>query len=139
MLVVLGKRHRVELDIKNYLQLCIGSKKIGKTGLTADLAREIYGDIEKLLIVSIGKEKAYEAIDNSIYEEPQDWTELIEIVDELIDNADSYDFDIVSFDTIDEIIPMAEAEVIRMHTRTYKEVPKSFNSCFGGLIASSLY
>lgn len=127
----LGKKHRVELDIKKYMHLIIGDKKVGKTGLTADLAKEIYGDIEKLLIVSIGKEKAYEAIDGAIYEEPQDWTELMEIVDALVENKDKYKFDMVSFDTIDEIIPMAEEEVIRLHTIAYKEVPKSFNACFG--------
>lgn len=102
-----------------------------KTGLTADIAKEIYGNIEKLLIVSIGKEKAYEAIDGAIYEEPQNWTELMEIVDKLAENVDEYGFDMVSFDTIDEIIPMAEEEVIRLHTVAYKEVPKSFNACFG--------
>lgn len=132
MLVALGKRHRVELDIKKYMHLIIGDKKIGKTGLTADMAREIYGDIGKLLIVSVGKEKAYEAIDGAIYEEPQNWQELMDIVDELSTNIDDYDFDMVSFDTIDEIIPMAEAEVERLHTITYKEVPQSFNACFGG-------
>lgn len=130
--MALGKKHKVELDIKKYMHLIIGDKKVGKTGLTADLAKEIYGDVEKLLIVSIGKEKAYEAIDGAVYEEPQDWTELMEVVDELAENIEEYEFDMVSFDTIDEIIPMAEAEVIRLHTMAYKEVPKSFNSCFGG-------
>lgn len=130
--MALGKKHRVELDIKRYLHLVIGDKKVGKTSLVADLAREIYGSIDKLLIVSIGKEKAYEAIDGAIYEEPQNWQELMAIVDELANNIDKYDFDLVSFDTIDEIIPMAEAEVMRLHTVAYKEVPKSFNACFGG-------
>ena len=129
--MALGKKHRVELDIKKYMHLIIGDKKVGKTGLTADIAKEIYGDIEKLLIVSIGKEKAYEAIDGAVYEEPQNWTELMEIVDDLVENYEEYDFDMVSFDTIDEIIPMAEEEVIRLHTVAYKEVPKSFNACFG--------
>lgn len=133
MFVALGQKHKVELDIKQFLNLIIGNRKIGKTGLIADMAKEIYGGIDKLLIVSVGKEKAYEAIDGAIYEEPQDWQELMEIVDELVANADEYDFDMVSFDTIDEMIPMAEAEVIRQHTMTYKEVPKSFNACFGGL------
>lgn len=128
----LGKKHRVELDIKRYMHLIIGDKKIGKTGLTAELAQEIYGDIEKLLIISIGKEKAYEAIDGAVYEEPQNWEELMEIVDKLVNNIDEYDFDMVSFDTIDEIIPMVEQEVIRLHTIAYKEVPKGFNACFGG-------
>lgn len=127
----LGKKHKVQLDIKNYMHLIIGDKKVGKTGLTADIAKEIYGDIEKLLIVSIGKEKAYEAIDGAIYEAPQNWGELMDIVDSLVDNVDEYGFDMVSFDTIDEIIPMAEEEVVRLHTVAYKEVPKSFNACFG--------
>lgn len=119
-------------------------KKLGdnnnlKTTLMADLARDIYGGLDKLLMVSIGKEKAYEAIHGAVYEEPQNWQELMDIVDELNNNIDNYDFDMVSFDTIDEIIPMAEEEVIRMHTKAYKEVPKSFNAAFGGLNASPLY
>lgn len=127
----LGKKHEVELDIKKYMQLIIGDKKVGKTTLMADLAKEVYGSIDKLLMVSIGKEKAYEAIHGAVYEEPQNWTELMELVDELVDNIDKYDFDMVSFDTIDEIIPMAEQEVMRLHTVAYKEVPKTFNACFG--------
>lgn len=128
----LGKKHEVKMDIKQFMQLIIGDKKVGKTTLMADLARDIYGSLDKLLMVSIGKEKAYEAIHGAVYEEPQDWTELMNIVDELAINIDKYNFDMVSFDTIDEIIPMAEEEVIRMHTKAYKEVPKSFNAAFGG-------
>lgn len=98
--------------------------------------RKFYGGIDNLLVISVGNEKAYEAIDGTIYEEPQNWTELMAIVNELHKNPDDNPFEWVSIDTIDNVIPMAEKEVIRLHTKEFKEVPKSFNSCFGGLIPS---
>lgn len=132
--MALGKKHEIKVDIKNYQHLIIGDKKIGKTGLTAEIAEEIYGDVEKLLIVSLGKEKAYEAIDGAMFEEPKNWKEVIETADEMIRmiKDGEWDFDLVSWDTIDELLPIMEEEVIRLHTISYKEKPKGFNACFGG-------
>lgn len=101
-----------------------------KSTLVADIAEELYGGIDKLLILSIKNEKAYEAIDGAIYEEPQNWSELIKVVKEFVKG--DHDFKMLSFDTIDELIELATQEVIRLHTKEYKEVPKSFNSAFGG-------
>ena len=46
--------------------------------------------------------------------------------------AGGHEFRMLSIDTIDEFIEMVTEEVVRLHTIQYKEVPKSFNSCFGG-------
>jgi len=127
--MALGKTHKVSIKLEDYLHCIIGDKKIGKSTLVADIAEELYGGIDKLLILSIKNEKAYEAIDGAVYEEPQSWSELMGLVDDFVKG--DHDFKMLSFDTIDELVELATQEVIRLHTKEYKEVPKSFNACFG--------
>lgn len=134
----LGKKHEVKPEPKQYNHLIIGDKKVGKSSIVANIVRQFYGGLDNLLIVSVGNEKAYEAIDGAVYVEPQNWTELMDIVNELSKNPEDNPFDWVSFDTIDQIIPMAEKEVMRLHAKEYKEMPKTFNASFGGLIPSPL-
>lgn len=128
--MALGQKHKVSIKLEDYLHCIIGDKKIGKSTLVADIAEELYGGIDKLLILSIKNEKAYEAIDGAIYEEPQTWGEVMKVVDEFVKG--DHDFKMLSFDTIDELIELATQEVIKLHTKEYKEIPKSFNACFGG-------
>lgn len=134
--MALGKKHEVSIKLEDYLHCIIGDKKIGKSSLIANIAEELYGGIDKLLMLSLRNEKAHEAINGAIYEEPQNWKELIDVVKEFVKGE--HDFKMLSFDTIDELIEMAQEEVIRLHTVKYKEVPKSFNACFGGLVLSPL-
>lgn len=129
----LGKKHEVSVELENYLHLIIGDKKIGKSTLVADIAEELYGSIDKVLMLSIKNEKAFEAINGAVYEEPQTWLELMENVKEFV--AGGHKFRMLSFDTIDELMDLAMAEVIRLHTIEHKEVPKGFNACFGGYAA----
>lgn len=126
----LGKKNIITPSIKNGVHIILAGAKVGKTTLVIDLAEKIFGSKEKALVVSCGNENAVEGISGAISENVSNWKELMEVVSILV--KDNQGFDIVSFDTIDQIIPMAEAEVIRLHTVKYKEVPKSFNSCFGG-------
>lgn len=128
--MALGKKHEVSIKLEDYLHLIIGSKKIGKSSLVADISEELYGGVDKLLILSLKNEKAYEAINGAEYEEPQTYQELMKILKEFI--AGNHKYRMLSIDTIDEFIEMVTEEVIRLHTIQYKEVPKSFNSCFGG-------
>ena len=128
--MALGKKHEVSIKLEDYLHLIIGSKKIGKSSLVADIAEELYGGVNKLLILSLKNEKAYEAINGAVYEEPQTYQELMKHLKEFI--AGGHEFRMLSIDTIDEFIEMVTEEVVRLHTIQYKEVPKSFNSCFGG-------
>jgi len=132
----LGQTHEVSVKLEDYLHCIIGDKKIGKSTLVADIAEILYGGLDKLLILSLKNEKAYEAINGAKFEEPQTWTELMGYVDDFVKGE--HEYRMLSFDTIDELIDMAVQEVIRLHTKEYKEVPKSFNSTFGGLVFSPL-
>ena len=128
--MALGKKHEVSVSLENYLHCIIGDKKIGKSSLIVNIAEELYGSIERVLMLSLRNEKAHEAINGAVFEEPQTWKELMDITKEFVKGG--HDFKMLSFDTIDELIEMAQEEVIRLHTVKYKEVPKSFNASFGG-------
>jgi len=126
----LGKKHEIKPDLKNGLHIISGIQKIGKTDLTVKIAEHAYGSREKLLMISIKNERAYEGKSGIMYEEPQTWKELMNIINSLLKDTEGYD--VVSFDVMDWIIPLGEEEIMRQHTVETKQKPKSFNSCFGG-------
>jgi len=61
----LGQTHEVSVKLEDYLHCIIGDKKIGKSTLVADIAEILYGGLDKLLILSLKNEKAYEAINGA--------------------------------------------------------------------------
>ena len=61
----------------------------------------------------------------------QHWTTLMEVVNELIENKEENNFAILGFDTVDELVAMAQREVIRLEYRRSGE-RKEFNACLGG-------
>jgi len=130
--MALGKTHVVKVCLENYVHLIIGNRKIGKTTLVADIAEEYYGGLDKLLSIQIGNEDGYSAIDGLVYENPRNWVEFVEIIDELIQNADDNDFKMISIDTCDQLIEIAEKETIRLSRVETGKVCKSINDCFGG-------
>jgi hypothetical protein len=131
--MALGQKHEVKVALESYTHLVIGTKKIGKSSLIADIAKEIYGGINNLLVISIGDEDGYSALDGLIYENPMSWKEFVAIVDELVKNADENPFKIVSIDTIDELVTFAEKETIRLSNieNPTKQV-QTVNAAFGG-------
>ena len=129
--MALGKRNEVKVAIENYVHLIIGERKIGKSTLVAEIAKT-RSSIDDLLVISVGDEDGFHAIDGLIYENPMTWKEFVDIVDELIQNQDSYDFRYVAIDTIDELISLGIKEVLRLH-KIEKQTPvKSVNDAFGG-------
>lgn len=128
----LGKKNEVKVALENYVHLIIGERKVGKTTLVADIAREVYGNIEDLLLISIGNEDGYHAIDGVLHEDPQTWGDLVKIIDELVRNPDENDFKMIAFDTIDEFVALASKEVLRLHLKEKGEKCKSVNDAFGG-------
>jgi hypothetical protein len=130
--MALGKKNIVSLCPENYTHVIIGEEKSGKTTLIADIAKTYYGNIESLLCISMGKEKGHKAIQGLLYEEPQNWSEFVTVVDELIQNPDENDFKIVSIDTIDELIKIATKEVLRLSRVETGKVCKSLNQAFTG-------
>ena len=128
--MALGKKNTVSLCPENYTHVIIGEEKSGKTTLVADIAKTSYGNIENLLCISMGKEKGHKAIQGLLYEEPQNWSEFVAIVDELIQKPDENNFKMISVDTIDELIKMATKEVIRLSRVETGKVCKSLLDSF---------
>lgn len=55
----------------------------------------------------------------------------MEVVDELVENKEDNNFKLIGFDTVDELVSMAQREVIRLDFRKSGE-RKEFNACLGG-------
>ena len=125
------KRNQVKCDIGSYIHYIRGIKKVGKTTLFYQILKEQYGDLSKGLLISVGDEIGYQALDDIIYDQPETWQELMEIVDDLVENRKDTDFELVCLDTADEIIKLAMQEVKRLHrVKTGKKA--EFGACFGG-------
>ena len=127
----LFKTNQVKCDIGSYIHYWRGVKKSGKTTLFYDLVQEQYGDLNKGLLIAVGDEIGYQALDGLVYTEAPTWSDLIEIIDELVENKSDNEFEIVALDTVDEMIKLAQEEVKRLHKKA-KGQPAEFNACFGG-------
>lgn len=127
----LFKTNKVKCDIGSYIHYWRGVKKSGKTTLFYDLVKEQYGSLEKGLLISIGDEIGYQALDGLVYAEAPSWSDLLEIIDELVENKSDNEFEVVALDTADEMIKIAKEEVKRLHKKA-KGVAAEFNACLGG-------
>lgn len=125
------KTNKVKCDIGSYIHYWRGIKKVGKTTLFYNLVKTQYGDLNKGLLISIGDEIGYQALDDLVYAEAPTWADLVEIVDELVENKSDNEFEVVGLDTADEMIKLAKEEVKRLHKKA-KGSAAEFNACFGG-------
>lgn len=104
-----------------------------KTTLFRDVVLEKFGDPEKGLLVGLGAEVGYSILDNLNATQIENWKELDELKKWLIgEKGKEHDIQIVGFDVIDELMPMAEDEIIRLSKIETGKPCKSFNSAFGG-------
>lgn len=129
--MALWKKNEVSVDIAHYRHYWRAPKKWGKTTLFANLIKELYGDMDKGLLISCGNERGYSALDSLMYVDCPEWGNLMEVVDELVENKADNSFAILGFDTVDEMVAMAQKEVVRLEYRKSGE-RKEFNACLGG-------
>lgn len=127
----LFKTNQVKCDIGSYIHYWRGIKKVGKTTLFYDLVKEQYGSVDKGLLIAIGDEIGYNALDGLVYAESPTWQDLIEIVNELVENKSENEFEIVAFDTVDEMVTLAKKEVVRLHKKKTGQTAE-FSGTFGG-------
>ena len=127
------KTNTVKVDLASYVHYWRGVKKIGKTTFFRDLINELYkGDLSKGLLISCGNENGFGALDNLNYIVAEEWDKLDEIVEDLISKKQELPFEFLCFDTVDELIKIAQNEIIRQHRREKGTKPSGFNGCFGG-------
>lgn len=109
-------------------------RKWGKTTLFRDVIEELYdGDASKGLLVGVGYEHGYDMLDNLQATHVDTWGDLLELKKYLINGkGKEHDIEIVAFDVVDEMIPLAEKEACRLSEIKMQKKCESINSAFGG-------
>lgn len=124
---------KVKTDIQSLSIYLRSVKKFGKTTLFRDLVLEKFGDAERGLLVGVGAEVGYSILDNLNATQVEDWDDLSDLKDWLIDGkGKEHNIDMVAFDVVGELIPMAEEEVVNLSIKETGKPCKSFNAAFGG-------
>lgn len=137
------KINKVQVDLRSYPHYVImGSRKIGKTTLFANLVTYNYKDPMKGLLISCGDEDGYKAIEDVQVEEAKSWDMLededgnrglIQIVDEVIGlRGTDEQIEMVGLDTLDELVEIASKQVYEEHRNEKGKYPKSLNDALGG-------
>lgn len=135
------KRNKVKLNLGSYPPVLImGERKVGKSTLCYNLAELVYS-LDEMLLISLGKEKGYQHLDDVQFEEARVWTKkedengergFIQIVEDIVKNNNELGLKMVVIDTLDELYAIGTEEVLRQH-RIEKQTPcKSLNDAFGG-------
>lgn len=109
-------------------------KKFGKSTLFRDVILEEYGDAERGLLVGVGNEIGYKLLDELNTTHVMTWKDMEDLKKWLISaKGTEHNIEIVAFDVIDELIPIAEKEVCALSTRATGKTCQSVNAAFGGL------
>lgn len=129
---------KIEPDIKNASIYLRGESKIGKSSTFRDVILEKFGDPTKGLLIKCGAENGDTMLDEVNSVQVETWGEVIELTQWLIEQKGrEHQIEIVAFDTVDELIKMAEEEAIRVSNKESREAgknvrAKSINQAFGG-------
>lgn len=126
------KTNEVKVDIASFIHYWRGLRKVGKTTLFRDLILEKYGSLDKGLLISVGNEDGYQALDGLVHDVAEDWDVFVEIIDDLVENKTDNTFEIIAWDTVDEVVKIAIEEVMRLHKRKKGSPAESLNAALGG-------
>ncbi len=105
------------------------------TTIVKEMCETLVGD-EGYIHFDIGREAGAEAIEGIVTEKIENWDKLCDVVDDIIENkeTDYPDLKTVIWDTLDEVIPIVEAQVIKQHNRgkSPNEKIDTINAAKGG-------
>lgn len=133
-----GIRKEVKVDFANYCYLFNGIAGIGKTTLSYEVGKKLYGE-DGVMILTIGQEPEPDHLGGILADRATDWTDLTNIVEDLIEykNVDYKDLRIIAIDTVDEVFRLAENEVVDTFNASV-DAPKrvkSIKQAYGGFQA----
>lgn len=124
---------QVKTDIQSLSIYIRTIKKFGKTTLFRDMVLEKFGDAQRGLLVGVGAEVGYSILDNLNATQIESWEDAEDLKEWLISKKNTeHNIEMIAYDVVGELIPMAEAEIIRLSTKETGKICKSFNSAFGG-------
>lgn len=145
-----GKRNNVNLDILSYNIMLLGESGAGKTTLINDVCNKYTGNPEAVLFLEIGSERGADAISGINYINCPEWdmdydefdnaAGFATVCEDIIENksTDYPELRAVVWDTLDQLINICEAEVIRMWNRECRaaghpeKAAKTINGCYSG-------
>ena len=124
--------NKVKTDIQSLTIYLRSVRKWGKTTLFRDLILEKYGDPEYGLLVGMNAEAGYSILDNLNVTQCETWKDMKELKKWLIsEKGKEHNIKMIAFDVVEELLPMAEQEVIRMSNAEGKATT-TFNGAYGG-------
>ncbi len=133
-----GKKQEICIDPLAYNIGLIGESGIGKSTLIKEVCEKLVGD-DGYIALDIGKEDGHGAINGIVTAKIEDWAAFKDFCEDVIENklTDYKDLRVVVLDTFDQLLEIAEPEVIRMHNRANPDKPKitSIKAAFGGFMA----
>lgn len=133
-----GTKREICIDPLAYNIGLIGESGIGKSTVIKEVCEKLAGD-EGYIALDIGKEDGHDAINGIVSEKIPDWSTFKEFCDDVIENklTDYKELRVIVLDTFDQLLEIAEPEVIRMHNRANPDKPKitSIKAAFGGFMA----
>lgn len=134
-----GKKNTVDLNPLHYNIGLIGESGIGKTTLMKEVCELLAPEIDDrigYLHLDIGKEDGADAIEGIITEKVENWAKFELVLNDIIKNrfTEYPNLQTVILDTYDELINIAEPQVIKLHNLEHSDKPKinSINAAFGG-------
>lgn len=129
-----GKKNEVDLNPLHYNVALLGESGIGKSTISKEICEKMVGE-DGYIHFDIGRENGAAAIQGIVSEPIESWAKLTEVVDDIVENkqTDYPNLQIVIWDTLDELILLAEAESIRLHNRANPDKKTdTINSAWGG-------
>lgn len=137
------KINKVKADLNSYPPyMFLAPRKFGKTTWWYKLVKEAWGEDTKGLLISFGNEEGYHSLDGLQVEVAKEWDQpydedtdlrgFVQIVDDVIENNNTYGIKGVCFDTLDTMVAVATKEVLRQHKREKGTTCKSLNDAFSG-------
>lgn len=142
------KKNQVKASILGYYYYLRGVEKAGKTTLFYELVEKLFGNQEKGLLISTGREDGYKALPDIQYEVVQDkidskgkvieygWKEFVSLVDDLVNDKEELGIELIGIDTYDELCKIVANEVVRLsNVKNPTKKCESINGAFGGFSA----
>ena len=138
-----GKKNHVSINLLDYSTCLLGEAKVGKTTIIKEVCEKIAGE-DGYLFLEFGDERGAAAIENINYENVEAWWSdededivgFADIVEDICENktTDYPNLKVVVWDTYDQIIPIAEAESIRLYNKSVNADKKAdtINAAWGG-------
>ncbi len=129
-----GKKNEIKLNPLAYATCLLGEPKIGKTTIIKEFCEKLVGE-NGYMFLEMNGEYGADAINDIVYEDCHEWSDVEDIVEDVIDNrtTEYKDLQVMCMDTYDGWIKLAEDEAIRLwNTKNPDKRADSIDAAWGG-------